>query len=222
MAYSVKEIFYTLQGEGAQSGRAAVFCRFTGCNLWTGLEADRARAVCQFCDTDFVGTDGENGGAFPSAADLVDVLARVWRDGAGTAPDAGHRPRRVRPYIVFTGGEPLLQLDAELARVAGLAGFELAVETNGTRPVPPGVDWICVSPKAGAKLVQRTGHELKLVYPQPGAEPELYAHLDFDHYFLQPMAGPHQTANQQATLHYCLHNPQWRISLQTHKLLGIP
>ena len=222
MAYSVKEIFYTLQGEGAQSGRAAVFCRFTGCNLWTGLEADRGRAVCQFCDTDFVGTDGEQGGSFASAADLVDVLSRVWFDGAGTAPDAGHRPPRVRPYIVFTGGEPLLQLDAELARVAGLAGFELAVETNGTRPVPPGVDWICVSPKSGAKLVQKTGHELKLVYPQPGAEPELYADLDFDHFFLQPMAGPHLAAHQHSTLQYCLHNPQWRISLQTHKLLGIP
>ncbi|HBH51307.1 MAG TPA: 7-carboxy-7-deazaguanine synthase [Planctomycetaceae bacterium] len=221
MPYSVKEIFYTLQGEGAQSGRAAVFCRFTGCNLWTGLEPDRGRAICRFCDTDFVGTDGTDGGYFPSAADLVDVLSRIWREGAGSAPDASHRPRRVRPYIVFTGGEPLLQLDAELARVAGLAGFELAVETNGTRRVPTGIDWICVSPKAGAELVQTSGHELKLVYPQPGAEPERYADLDFDHFFLQPMAGPDLARYQESTLRYCLHNPQWRISLQNHKLLGI-
>ncbi|HEX7998785.1 MAG TPA: 7-carboxy-7-deazaguanine synthase [Pyrinomonadaceae bacterium] len=213
MSYSVKEIFYTLQGEGANTGRAAVFCRFAGCNLWSGHEDERASAVCQFCDTDFVGTDGTGGGRFTKALDVAQAVRASW-----PTP----RSSTVRPLVVCTGGEPLLQLDAALVSAFHDAGFEIAVETNGTRPAPQGIDWICVSPKAGAELVLRSGHELKLVFPQPGAEPQLYEQLDFQHFFLQPMDGPQRDMNTQLAVAYCLKHPQWRLSLQTHKLLGIP
>lgn len=213
MAYSVKEIFYTLQGEGAQAGRPAVFCRFTGCNLWTGREADRERAVCRFCDTDFIGTDGEGGGKFSTAQELACAVLARWPEQGGPG---------VRPYIVCTGGEPLLQLDAPLLEAFHALGAEVAVETNGTQIPPPGLDWTCVSPKAGADLVLTTGDELKLVYPQFGAEPERFAALDFRHFFLQPMDGPHRAENTQAAIHYCLAHPQWRLSLQTHKIVGLP
>ncbi|MCY2965883.1 MAG: 7-carboxy-7-deazaguanine synthase [Planctomycetota bacterium] len=213
MPYAVKEMFYTLQGEGAQAGRAAVFCRFAGCNLWSGLEADRATAVCQFCDTEFVGTDGINGGKFATADALVAELVRLW--GEMEHP-------RFEPYVVFTGGEPLLQLDETLAMAAVSAGFEVAVETNGTRQVPRGVHWICVSPKAGAALSQIEGSELKLVYPQAGAEPENFTELDFEFFYLQPMDGPNLAENQRLVVDYCLKHPQWRVSLQTHKILAIP
>jgi 7-carboxy-7-deazaguanine synthase len=208
--YSVKELFYTLQGEGAQAGRPAVFCRFAGCNLWTGREEDRATAVCRFCDTDFVGTDGNGGGTF-SARGLAEAAAAAWPHVAGG-----------RRYVVCTGGEPLLQLDGELIGAFHEAGFEVAVETNGTQPAPDLLDWICVSPKAGSELVQRSGHELKLVFPQLGAEPELYEGLGFRHFFLQPMDGPERERNTALAVRYCLEHPWWRLSLQTHKLLGIP
>ena len=211
MAYSVKEIFYTLQGEGAQAGRPAVFCRFAGCNLWSGREADRASAVCTFCDTDFVDTDGPGGGRFATADALATAVAAAWPAGAGGLP-----------FVVCTGGEPLLQLDAEVVSALHRRGFEIAVETNGTRPPPPGLDWICVSPKAGAELVVRAGDELKLVYPQTGAEPERFEPLAFRYFFLQPMDGPARERNTDAALRYCLTHPRWRLSLQTHKLLGIP
>jgi 7-carboxy-7-deazaguanine synthase (Cx14CxxC type) len=211
MSYSVKELFYTLQGEGAQTGRPAVFCRFAGCNLWTGREVDRSSAVCTFCDTDFVGTDGPGGGRFATADALAEAVAAAWPNG-----EEGRR------YVVCTGGEPLLQLDTALVEALHAAGFEVAVETNGTQDPPAGLDWICVSPKAGAELRLRHGHELKLVYPQAGAEPERFAHLEFRHFFLQPMDGPARAANTQAALRYCLAHPRWRLSLQTHKLLGIP
>jgi 7-carboxy-7-deazaguanine synthase len=211
--YAVKEIFYTLQGEGANAGRAAVFCRFAGCNLWSGREQDRSAAVCQFCDTDFVGTDGPGGGKFATAADLARAVAAAW-DG----PIGG----RVRPLVVCTGGEPLLQLDEPLVGALHAAGFEIAVETNGTRLPPPGLDWVCVSPKAGAELVLRRGQELKLVYPQAGAAPEDFDGLEFDHYFLQPMDGPDRERNTRRVVEYCLRHPQWRVSLQTHKYLNIP
>jgi len=211
MAYSIKEIFYTLQGEGAQTGRPAVFCRFAGCNLWSGREADRATAVCTFCDTDFVDTDGPGGGRFASAAALAVAVANAWPGDAGGVP-----------FVVCTGGEPLLQLDESLVRALHARGLEIAVETNGTRVPPPGLDWICVSPKAGAHLVLRQGDELKLVYPQSGAEPERFEVLEFRHFFLQPMDGPAREANTEAALRYCLAHPRWRLSLQTHKLLGIP
>lgn len=214
MSYSVKEIFYTLQGEGANAGRPAVFCRFAGCNLWTGHEKDRAGAVCQFCDTDFVGTNGEGGGKFATARELAAAVAAAW-------PAPTHRERS-RPLVVCTGGEPLLQLDEELVDAFHEEGFEIAVETNGTRQPPRGVDWLCVSPKAGAELVLRSGHELKLVFPQAGAEPELFVNLDFQHFFLQPMDGPARERHTQLAVQYCLAHPQWRLSLQTHKLLGIP
>jgi 7-carboxy-7-deazaguanine synthase (Cx14CxxC type) len=213
MSYSIKEIFYTLQGEGANTGRPAVFCRFSGCNLWSGHEEDRTSAVCQFCDTDFVGTDGTGGGRFRAAAEVAQAVRAAW-----PAPPSS----LARPLVVCTGGEPLLQLDAELVSAFHDAGFEIAIETNGTRLSPPGVDWICVSPKAGAELVLRAGHELKLIFPQPGAEPELYEQLDFQHFFLQPMDGPARDVNTQLAVEYCLRHPQWRLSLQTHKLLGIP
>jgi len=218
MPYQVKEAFYTLQGEGARAGRPSVFCRFAGCNLWTGLEADRERAVCQFCDTQFVGTDGPGGGRFATAPDLATHLRRLWPAAAG----ARGRPDQGRPYVVCTGGEPLLQLDPPLVAALQSVGLEVAVETNGTRLCPPGVDWICVSPKAGAPLVQTRGHELKLVFPQPGAEPDQFSHLDFDQFYLQPMDGPRQAENTRLALDYCLAHPQWQLSLQTHKLLGIP
>jgi 7-carboxy-7-deazaguanine synthase (Cx14CxxC type) len=218
VTYAVKELFYTLQGEGAQAGRAAVFCRFAGCNLWTGREPDRAGAVCTFCDTDFVGTDGPGGGRFASADALADAVRAAWDAGSGAGG---------RPYVVCTGGEPLLQLDEPAIAALRRRGFEVAVETNGTRPAPPGLDWICVSPKAGAPLVLTRGDELKLVYPQrePEAQPERFASLAFRHFFLQPMdvADPaEREANRQAAVAYCLAHPRWRLSLQTHKLLGIP
>lgn len=213
MTYTVKEIFYTLQGEGAQTGRAAVFCRFSGCNLWSGREEDRSRAVCQFCDTDFVGT-GPDGGRFSSANELADAIDRCWGGGSPTT-------RPARKYVVCTGGEPLLQLDEALIEALHGRGFEVAVETNGTLPVPVSLDWICVSPKAGAPFVQTSGSELKLVYPQENAPPEKFAHLDFRHFFLQPMDGPEVAANTERAINYCLRNPGWRLSIQTHKLVGV-
>ncbi|MBB5205142.1 7-carboxy-7-deazaguanine synthase (Cx14CxxC type) [Inhella inkyongensis] len=209
MTYSVKECFYTLQGEGAQAGRPAVFMRFAGCNLWTGREQDRATAVCTFCDTDFVGTDGEGGGKFATPEALAEWAASRWPGGG-------------KPYIVCTGGEPLLQLDEAAIAALHARGFEVAVETNGTQPAPAGLDWICVSPKADAPLVLTKGHELKLVYPQPLAPPERFADLDFEHFFLQPMDGLLKNRHTRAAIDYCLAHPQWRLSLQTHKLLGIP
>jgi 7-carboxy-7-deazaguanine synthase (Cx14CxxC type) len=228
MTYTVKEIFYTLQGEGAQSGRAAVFCRFSGCNLWSGREEDRSRAVCQFCDTDFVGT-GPDGGRFKSAGELADAIDRCWggagrkADGAAASEVSGFPERSPVPkkYIVCTGGEPLLQLDEKLITELHQRGFEVAVETNGTKPAPKSLDWICVSPKAGAPLVQKSGSELKLVYPQEKALPEEFERLDFRHFFLQPMDGPHTAANTEAAIEYCLRHPRWRLSLQTHKLVGL-
>lgn len=208
MTYAVKEIFYTLQGEGAQTGRPAVFCRFAGCNLWTGREADRAAAVCQFCDTDFVGI-GPDGGKFDSAQSLAEAVAAHWPEKAFC------------PYVVCTGGEPLLQLDAALVDAFHDEGFEVAIETNGTQLPPPGIDWTCVSPKADADLVLTTGDELKLVYPQEHGEPERYADLDFDFFYLQPMDGPDLAANTQRAIDYCLKHPQWRLSLQSHKLVGL-
>ena len=207
MTYTVKEIFYTLQGEGAQTGRAAVFCRFSGCNLWSGREEDRARAVCQFCDTDFFGV-GPDGGKFTSADALADAVDRSWRGDS-------------RKYLVCTGGEPLLQLDTDAIAAFHRRGFEVAVETNGTKPAPESLDWICVSPKAGAPLVQTSGSELKLVFPQERAMPEQFEGLTFDHFFLQPMDGPATAANTELAIEYCLRNPRWRLSLQTHKLLGL-
>jgi len=213
--YAVKELYYTLQGEGAQTGRAAVFCRFAGCNLWTGLERDRANAVCTFCDTDFVGTDGPGGGRFAAPQALAEAALATWRDGRD-APGT--------PLVVCTGGEPLLQLDAPLVDAFHEAGFQVAVETNGTQSAPAGLDWICVSPKAGAPLRLLTGDELKLVYPQREAEaqPERFESLAFRLFSLQPMDGPNREENTQRALAYCLAHPQWRLSLQTHKLIGIP
>jgi 7-carboxy-7-deazaguanine synthase (Cx14CxxC type) len=211
MSYAVKEIFYTLQGEGAQTGRAAVFCRFAGCNLWSGREEDRAAAVCQFCDTDFVGAEGPDGGRFADAEQLAARIEASWQaDSSGG-----------KKFVVCTGGEPLLQLDRALIDALHARSFEVAVETNGTIAAPVGIDWLCVSPKAGAELVQRTGDELKLVYPQAGAPPESYAGLAFRHFFLQPMDGPLRQENTEQALRYCLEHPAWRLSLQTHKFLGI-
>jgi 7-carboxy-7-deazaguanine synthase len=210
--YAVKEIYYTLQGEGAQTGRAAVFCRFAGCNLWSGREADRAAAICQFCDTDFADTNGPGGGKFASAEGLSAAVEEKW-------PASNAYGTR---FVVCTGGEPLLQLDPALIDALHARGFEIAVETNGTIAAPPGLDWVCVSPKVGTELKQRTGDELKLVYPQAGAEPGAFESLQFRHFFLQPMDGPLRDANTQAALKYCLDHPRWRLSLQTHKLLGIP
>jgi len=214
MAYAVKEIFYSLQGEGAQAGRPAVFCRFAGCNLWSGLEKDRAEAVCQFCDTDFVGTEGPDGGVFETAEELAAAVESHWPAGVKSSGGA-------RPFVVCTGGEPLLQLDAPVIEALHVRGFEVAVETNGTRPVPASIDWVCVSPKAGAELVVKSGDELKLIFPQPGAEPELFAGLGFYHFFLQPMDGPAARENTRLAVTYCLAHPRWRLSLQTHKLLGL-
>ena len=210
MAYAVKELFHTLQGEGAQAGRAAVFCRFAGCNLWSGREEDRATAACRFCDTDFVGMDGEGGGRFATPEALADAVAATWTGGPH------HR------YVVFTGGEPLLQLDPALIAAVHARGFEIAVETNGTLAAPGGIDWICVSPKAGNPLVQVTGHELKLVFPQADASPETFVGLDFAHRWLQPMDGPDRLAHTQAAVAYCRRDARWRLSLQTHKIIGIP
>jgi len=212
MSYAVKEIFYTLQGEGAQTGRAAVFCRFAGCNLWSGREADRRSAICQFCDTDFVGTDGPGGGKFEDADAVADAILNQW---------PGNRSVGKR-FVVCTGGEPLLQLDAALIEALHARGFEIAVETNGTVTAPAGIDWICVSPKAGADLVQRSGDEFKLVFPQPLADPRSFEDLAFRHFFLQPMDGPERVANTEQAMRYCMEHPRWRLSLQTHKILGIP
>jgi 7-carboxy-7-deazaguanine synthase len=211
MSYQVKEIFYTLQGEGARAGRAAVFLRFAGCNLWSGREEDRANATCNFCDTDFVGTDGPGGGKFRSAEALAQAVAAQWPEHH----DAG------RPYVVCTGGEPLLQLDEPAIAALHGRGFEVAIESNGTLAAPASIDWICVSPKADATLAQRAGDELKLVYPQPGVDPARFTQLDFTHFFLQPMDGPARDENTARAVRYCLEHPAWRLSLQTHKLLGI-
>ena len=210
MTYSVKEIFLTLQGEGGQAGRPAVFCRFAGCNLWNGLERDRAKAVCSFCDTDFVGVDGEGGGKFETPERLAAAVEAAWRGG-----EAGR-------LVVCTGGEPLLQLDEALIAALRARGFEIAVESNGTLLAPHGIDWICVSPKADAPLVQRTGQELKLVFPQAGVDPARFEGLDFERFYLQPMDGPDREANTQAAVAYCLSHPRWRLSVQTHKYLGLP
>lgn len=208
MTYSVKEMFYTLQGEGARAGRPSVFMRFAGCNLWTGREQDRADAICQFCDTQFVGVDGDGGGKFESAEALANAAAKLWPGGGA-------------PYVVCTGGEPLLQIDAPLIDALHTRGFEIAVETNGTIAAPAGIDWVCVSPKANAELVQQSGDELKLVYPQESGDPARYAGLAFKHFYLQPMDSPKRDANTQAAIAYCLAHPQWRLSVQTHKVLGI-
>lgn len=210
MTYSVKEIFLTLQGEGGQAGRAAVFCRFSGCNLWSGREEDRAGAVCRFCDTEFVGTDGEGGGKFQTPDDLAGAVQEAWRGGPGDR------------LVVCTGGEPLLQLDAPLIEAFHARGFNVAVETNGTIAAPEGLDWICVSPKSDAPLLQTKGQELKLVHPQPGVDPERFSGLDFERFYLQPMDGPGREANTQAVIAYCLAHPRWRLSLQAHKYLGLP
>ena len=208
VTYSVKEMVYTLQGEGARAGRPAIFVRFAGCNLWSGREQDRATAICQFCDTEFIGTDGDGGGKFETATALAGAAIGKWPGGGA-------------PYVVCTGGEPLLQLDAPLIEALHAHGFEIAVESNGTLPAPPGIDWICISPKARAGFVQRSGNELKLVYPQAGADPAQYESLAFEHFFLSPMDSPAREANTQAAIAYCLAHPQWRLSLQTHKFLGI-
>jgi len=209
MAYAVKEIFLTLQGEGAQAGRRAVFCRFAGCNLWTGREQDRAKAVCKFCDTDFVGTDGTLGAKYPDATALARVIGESWGDGAGDR------------YVVLTGGEPMLQVDAPLIDALHAEGFTIAIETNGTQAVPRSIDWICVSPKAGSKLVQRSGDELKLVWPQPGSDVAALAELDFAHRLIQPLDDPNAAANVQACIDLVMADPRWRLSLQTHKSLGL-
>jgi 7-carboxy-7-deazaguanine synthase len=259
MSYAVKEIFYTLQGEGAQTGRAAVFCRFSGCNLWSGRDEDRATAICRFCDTDFADTNGPGGGKFGSAEELAAAVEEKWmvrafppfehgllegwgtqnystadpstrslrelaQDGSaeGSAIGSKTKPDRSRKFVVCTGGEPLLQLDALLIDALHVRGFEIAVETNGTVAAPQGIDWLCVSPKAGAALHQTSGDELKIVYPQPEAEPERFESLNFRHFFLQPMDGPQRVRNTEIALRYCLEHPQWRLSLQTHKMLGIP
>jgi len=213
MAYSVKEIYFTLQGEGAQSGRAAVFCRFAGCNLWSGREEDRATAICNFCDTDFLGTDGPGGGRFAGAAELTAAIVAAWRPGTTPGP---------RPWVVFTGGEPLLQLDQTLVDDLHSHNFEVAIETNGTLQPPAGIDWTCVSPKADAPCILRTGDELKLVFPQLDLSPDQFADWNFRFFYLQPMDGPTLAANTQLAVQYCLAHPQWRLGLQTHKLVGLP
>lgn len=212
MAYQVKEIFYTLQGEGTHAGRPAVFCRFSGCNLWNGRESGRHRATCQFCDTDFVGTDGPGGGSFVQPHQLASAVTDAWH---------GTPHNRAQRFVVCTGGEPLLQLDKSLIDALHDTGFEIAVETNGTQRAPKGLDWVCVSPKAGSRLKLTTGDELKLVYPQPGVEPHQFEHMDFPRLLLQPMDGPELTSNMAAATEYCLQHPQWRLSMQTHKFLGI-
>lgn len=210
MTYSVKEVFYTLQGEGANVGRAAVFCRFAGCNLWSGFEPDRENAVCRFCDTDFIGTDGSGGGKFKTAEVLADAILKQW--------PAAQKQRR---FVVCTGGEPLLQLDGSLIEALHARGFEVAVETNGTCPAPSGIDWICVSPKGVAPVVLRAGNELKLVFPQADAMPDAFESLDFEHFFLQPMDGPDRARNTKLAIEYCMAHPTWRLGIQTHKIVGI-
>lgn len=210
MTYSIKECFYTLQGEGAHTGRAAVFLRFSGCNLWSGRESDRAGAICQFCDTEFVGTNGQNGGKFELSTDLARHAKSIWQGGES-----------VRPYIVCTGGEPLLQLDSELIDALHAENFIIAIESNGTIKAPKGIDWICISPKIGAELVQKNGDELKFVYPQKGADPTQFEELDFKNFYLQPMQSTNYEDNLCKTIDYCQKNPKWRLSLQTHKIIGI-
>lgn len=210
LMYSVKEIFFSLQGEGAQSGRASIFCRFSGCNLWSGREQDRSKAICDFCDTDFVGTDGQNGGKFADAETLSHYLASFWPENTQTAP-----------YIIFTGGEPALQLDQALVDTCHEFGFEVAIETNGTKPLPDRIDWICVSPKADSEIIITTGDELKLVYPQNKAQPERFTHMGFTHFYLQPLDGPARQMHTQDVVNYCMQHPQWKLSLQNHKVLGI-
>ncbi len=210
MTYSVKEIYFTVQGEGVQTGMPAVFLRFAGCNLWSGLERDRPSAICNFCDTDFIGTNGPGGGKFKTPQQLADAVRSQWPDGKG------------QPWVVCTGGEPLLQLDTDLIRALHDAGFKIAIETNGTLKAPDGVDWICVSPKADTKIVQTSGHELKLVYPQPENKPEQFEGWDFQFFCLQPLDNEKQRENMQSAFDYCLTNPQWRLSLQTHKWIGVP
>ena len=214
MTYSLKEIFFTLQGEGFHAGRASVFARFSGCNLWSGREVDRAQAICTFCDTDFIGTDGPGGGKFSNADELAETIRRTW-------DDACQDGRGTKPFVVFTGGEPMLQLDEALVVACQRADFEVAIETNGTIAVPESVDWICVSPKPGAPLVQTEGQELKLVFPHE-VQPDQVMGLNFEHFYLQPMDGPERLANTQAAVAYCQAQPRWRLSLQTHKLIGIP
>jgi 7-carboxy-7-deazaguanine synthase len=211
MSYSVKEIFYTLQGEGTHAGRPAVFCRFAGCNLWNGRESDRATAICKFCDTDFVGTDGEGGGKFAGAAVLAQAVDALWPE-----------THTANKFVVFTGGEPLLQLDQALIAAMHARGFEIAIETNGTLPAPEGVDWICVSPKMGSELRVRKGNELKVVIPQQGQRLADYEALDFEHFYLQPMDGPDAARNTRLAIETCKNNPKWKLSIQTHKLLQIP
>ena len=212
MSYTIKEVYFSVQGEGANTGRPAVFCRFTGCDLWSGHEVDRTAAICQFCDTDFVGTDGPGGGVFQDAYGVARAVAATW--------PSNYDGRRHR-LVVCTGGEPLLQLDRDLVDALHTEGFTVAIETNGTHTAPPGIDWICVSPKAGTNLMLRSGNELKLVFPQPGAEPEQFTNLNFEHFFLQPMDGPAAVANTERAAQYCRQHPQWQLSLQQHKLLGL-
>jgi len=212
MAYAVKEIFYSLQGEGAHAGRPAIFCRFTGCNLWSGQEKHRADAVCQFCDTDFVGTDGDGGGGFTNAVALAKAVVSYWPESITDV---------IHPYVICTGGEPLLQLDKDLIEAFHNEGVELAIETNGTLPVPEGVDWVCVSPKSGSTVVVEKGDEIKLVYPQEGHQPSDFVHLNFEHFFLQPMFDEDENDHVKETIEYCLTHPRWSLSLQSHKLLGL-
>ena len=212
MAYAVKEMFYSLQGEGAHAGRPAIFCRFTGCNLWSGQEKHRADAVCQFCDTDFVGTDGDGGGSFTNAVALAKAVVSYWPESITDV---------IHPYVICTGGEPLLQLDKDLIEAFHNEGVELAIETNGTLPVPEGVDWVCVSPKSGSTVVVEKGDEIKLVYPQEGHQPSDFVHLNFEHFFLQPMFDEDENEHIKETIEYCLTHPRWSLSLQSHKLLGL-
>ena len=221
MSYKIKEIFYTLQGEGGQTGRAAVFCRFTGCNLWTGREKDREKAICKFCDTDFVGTNGLNGGRFKTAAEVAAKVNEIWGNTEGGL-NSSISHKKAKKYVVCTGGEPALQLDKALVDAFHAEGFEIAIETNGTIPLAEGIDWVCVSPKAGAAVVVLRGAELKLVFPQMGAEPELFADLEFNNFYIQPMDSPLRDVHKKMALDFCLQNPQWKLSLQTHKILDIP
>jgi 7-carboxy-7-deazaguanine synthase len=226
MSYKIKEIFYTLQGEGGQTGRAAVFCRFTGCNLWTGREKDREKAICQFCDTDFIGTNGLNGGRFKTAAEVAAKVNEVWEMALQEGEDGSKNRKifgnKVKKYVVCTGGEPALQLDKALVDAFHAVDFEIAIETNGTILLAEGIDWVCVSPKAGTDIVVLRGSELKLVFPQTGAEPEKFADYEFDNFYIQPMDSPLRDIHKQLALEFCLKNPQWKLSLQTHKILDIP
>ena len=222
MSYKIKEIFYTLQGEGGQTGRAAVFCRFTGCNLWTGREKDREKAICQFCDTDFVGTNGLNGGRFKTASEVAAKVNEVWESCLKNAQNGAIIGKKIKKYVVCTGGEPALQLDKTLVDAFHALDIEVAIETNGTIPLAESIDWICMSPKAGTDIVVLRGSELKLVFPQTGAEPERFADLAFDNFYIQPMDSPLQAVHTKMALDFCLQNPQWKLSLQTHKILDIP